>query len=87
MDHPEHRDIAELVADLALAEPYERALLTVRGYAAALLDTGCPKDELRRNLVRARDILEARGASEEAEDVPVDVADFLVGWCASFMRL
>ena len=33
-------DIAERVVDLAMAEPYERALLTLRGYVAALLDTG-----------------------------------------------
>lgn len=74
-----------------MAEPYERALLTVRGYAAVLLDTGYPRDELRRDLVRARDILEARVeaelAPEEAEDVPADVADFLDGFCADFMKL
>lgn len=80
-------DIAERIADLSQAEPYERTLLTVRGYAAGLLDTGYPRESLEADLVRARDLLEARGAQEEAEDVPVDVADFLVGWCASFMKL
>ena len=80
-------DIAERIADLALAEPYERALLTIRGYAAGLLDTGYPRDTLYKDLIRARDVLEKRGASEEAGDVVVDVADFLVGFCASHMKL
>ena len=87
MEQARQLDVAERVVELALAEPYERALLTVRGYAAALLDTGYPRDELRRDFVRARDILEARGAPEEAEDVPADVADFLDGFCSSFMKL
>lgn len=52
-----------------------------------MLDTGYPRDELGHDLVRARDILEACGASEEAEDVPADVADFLGGFCFCFMEL
>lgn len=80
-------DIAERVADLATAEPYERALLTLRGYAAGLLDTGYPRDALYEELARARDVLEKRGAPEEAEDVVVDVSDFLVGFCAPHMKL
>ena len=87
MEQARQPDVAERIAELAVAEPYERALLTVWGYAADLLDTGYPRDALQADLVRARDLLEARGAPEEAEDVPVDVADFLVGWCASFMKL
>jgi len=91
MEQARQLDVAERIAQMAAAEPYERALLTVRGYAAGLLDTGYPRDVLQGDLVRARDLLEARVeaklAPEEAEDVPVDVADFLVGWCASFMRL
>lgn len=80
-------NIAERVADLAAAEPYERALLTLRGYAAGLLDTGYPRDALYEDLARARDVLEKRGAPEEAEDVLVDVSDFLVGFCAPHMKL
>lgn len=33
MERAQQPDVAERVADLALAEPYARALLTVRGYA------------------------------------------------------
>ena len=80
-------DIAERVVDLSLAEPYERALLTVRGYAAGLLDSGYPRDALYGDLVRARDLLEMRGARGGAEDVPADVADFLDGFSSSFMKL
>lgn len=80
-------DVAERVFDLAVAEPYERALLTVRGYAAGLLDSGYPRDELYGDLARARDLLEMRGARGDAEDVPVDVADFLAGFCAPHMKL
>lgn len=80
-------DVAERVADLALAEPYERALLTLRGYAAGLLDTGYPRDALYEELTRARDVLERRGAPEEAEDVVVDVSDFLAGFCSPHMKL
>ncbi len=50
------------VAYLATAEPYERALPTLRGYAAALLDTGYPRDELYANFERARGVLAGRGA-------------------------
>lgn len=50
----EQPDVAERVADLALVEPYERALLTIWGYAAALLDTGHPRDTLYEDLARAR---------------------------------
>lgn len=80
-------DVTERVADLAQAEPYERALLTIRGYAAGLLDRGYPRDALYEDLARARDMLEERGAPEEAEDAVLDVMDFLVGFCSSFMRL
>ena len=80
-------DVAERIANLALSEPYERALLTIRGYAAALLDTGYPRDVLYEELARARDSLEERGASEEVQDAVMDVADFLVGFCAPHMKL
>lgn len=50
-------DVAGRVADLGTAEPYERALPTLRGYAAALLDTGHPRDELYRDFERARGAL------------------------------
>lgn len=80
-------DIAERIADLALAEPYERALLTIRGYAAALLDTGYPRDTLYEDFERARSVLSGRGAPEEAEDTVLDVMDFLVGFSSSHMKL
>jgi hypothetical protein len=85
-------DVAERIADLALAEPYERALLTIRGYAAGLLDTGYPREELYRDFERARGALERRGASgasgaEEAEDTVLDVMDFLAGFGSSHMKL
>lgn len=57
-------DVAERIADLALAEPYERALSTIRGYAAALLDTGYPRDALFKDFERARSVLLRRGAPE-----------------------
>jgi hypothetical protein len=79
-------DIAERIADLALAEPYERALLTIRGYAAGLLDTGYPRDELYRDFERARSVIERRGASG-AEDTVLDVMDFLAGFSSSHMKL
>ena len=47
-------DVAERIADLALAEPYEHASLTIRGYAATLLDTGYPRDTLYEDFERAR---------------------------------
>lgn len=80
-------DIAERIADLALAEPYERALLTIRGYAAALLDTGYPRETLYEDFGRARSVLSRRGAPEEAEDTVLDVMDFLVGFSSSHMKL
>ncbi len=80
-------DVAERVADLALAEPYERALLTVRGYAAGLLDTGYPRETLYEDFERARRVLEGRGASTDTEDVVLDVMDFLDGFSASGMKL
>ena len=79
-------DIAERIADLALAEPYERALLTIRGYAAALLDTGYPRDTLYEDFGRARSVLSRRGAPEE-EDTVLDVMDFLVGFSSTHMKL
>lgn len=80
-------DIAERVADLAMAEPYERALLTIRGYAAGLLDTGYPRDALYGDFERARNVLRRRGAHEEAEDTVLDVMDFLAGFCSNHMKL
>jgi hypothetical protein len=87
MEQARQPDVAERVADLALAEPYERALLTIRGYAAGLLDTGYPRDELYRDLERARSVLERRGAPEQVEDTILDVMDFLVGFSSSHMKL
>ena len=80
-------DIAERVADLAVAEPYDRALLTIRGYAAALLDTGYPRDALYEDFERARRVLGRRGAPEEAEDTVLDVMDFLTGFSSNHMKL
>lgn len=87
MEQVKQPDVAERVADLALAEPYERALLTIRGYAAALLDTGYPRDALYQDFERSRGVLEQRGAPEEAEDAVLDVMDFLVGFSSSHMKL
>jgi len=69
MEHVKQPDVAERVADLALAEPYARALFTIRGYAAGLLDTGYPREALYEDFECARGVLEGRGAPEEAEDV------------------
>jgi hypothetical protein len=80
-------DVAERIAELALVEPYERALLTIRGYAAGLLDTGYPRDVLYEDLARTRDLLSEQGAPEEAEDTVLDVSDFLVGFCSNHMKL
>ena len=80
-------DVAERIVDLALAEPYERALLTIRGYAAALLDTGYPRDTLYEDFERARSVLSRRGAPEEAEDTVLDVMNFLVGFSSTHMKL
>ena len=78
---------AERIAVLALAEPYERALLTVQGYAAGLLNTGYPRETLYEDFERARGVPEGRNASEETEDVVLDVMDFLVGWCSPRLKL
>jgi hypothetical protein len=78
-------DVAERIADLA--EPYERALLTIRGYAAALLDTGYPRDTLYEDFGRARSVLSGRGAPEEAADTVLDAMDFPVGFSSSHMKL
>ena len=80
-------DVAERIADLSLAEPYERALLTIRGYADALLDTGYPRDTLYEDFGRVCPVLSSRGAPEEAEDAVLDVMDFLVGFGSSHMKL
>ena len=80
-------EIAERIADLVLAEPYERALLTIRGYAAALLDTGYPRDTLYEDFERARSVLSRRGAPEAAEDAVPDVMDFLVNFSSTHMKL
>ena len=89
MEQARQPDVAERVADLALAEPYDRALLTIRGYAAGLLDTGYPRDALYEDFERARGVLERRGGSgaEEAEDTVLDVMDFLTGFSSSHMKL
>jgi hypothetical protein len=87
MEQARQPDVAERVADLALAEPYAQALLTVRGYAAGLLDGGYPREALYEDFERARGVLERRGAPEEAEDVVLDVMDFLVGFCSNRMKL
>lgn len=80
-------DVAERIADLALAEPYDRALSTIRGYAAALLDTGYPRHRLYEDFGRTRSVLSRRAAPEEAEDAVLDVMDFLVGFSSSHMKL
>lgn len=70
-----------------MSEPYERALLTIRGYTAGLLDTGYPRDALYQDFERARGVLEQRGTREEAEDTVLDVMDFLVGFSSFRMKL
>jgi hypothetical protein len=87
MEQVRQPDVAERVADLALAEPYARAMLTIRGYAVGLLDTGYTREALYEDFERARGVLERRGAPEEAEDAVLDVMDFLVGFSSSFMKL
>ena len=86
MKHPK-LDAAKRIADLALAEPYERALLTLRGYARKLLNNGYPRETLYEDFERARGVLGEGHAPEEAEDVVLDVMDFLVGWCSRHMKL
>ncbi len=61
--------------------------MTIRGYAAALLDTGYPRDTLYEDFERARSVLSGRGAPGEAEDTVLDVMDFLVGFSSSHMKL
>ncbi len=78
-------DVAERIADLA--EPDERALLTIRGHDDALLDTGYPRDTLYEDFGRARSVLSGRGAPEEAEDKVLDAMDFLIGLSSSHMKL
>ncbi len=87
MEQARQPDVAERVADLALAEPYARALLTIRGYAVGLLDAGYTREALYEDFERARGVLERRGAPEEAEDTVLDVMDFLAGFSSSFMKL
>lgn len=87
MEHARQLDVAERIADLALAEPYPRALLTIRGYATGLLDTGYPREALYEDFERARGVLESRGAPEEAEDAVLDVMDFLAGFSSPHMKL
>ncbi|MGI8910969.1 MAG: hypothetical protein ACR2JR_10520 [Rubrobacteraceae bacterium] len=87
MEQARQPDVAERIADLALAEPYSRALLTIRGYAVGLLDTGYNREALYEDFERARSVLERRGAPEEAEDAILDVMDFLVGFSSGFMKL
>ncbi|MBA2441613.1 MAG: hypothetical protein H0V53_04325 [Rubrobacter sp.] len=87
MEQARQPDVAERVADLALAEPYARALLTIRGYAVGLLDTGYSREALYEDFERARGVLEERGAPGEAEDAVLDVMDFLSGFSSSFMKL
>jgi hypothetical protein len=79
--------VAERIAELALTGPYERALLTIRGYAAGLLDPGYPRAALYADFGRATGALRRRGAPEEAEDTVLDVRDFLVGFCSNRMKL
>ena len=92
MQQPAHHDVAEEISHLALEDalegrPYRDALATIRQYATKLLDEGYPREELYAELNRARDLLERRGAPEEAEDPILDVMDFLVGWCSPGARL
>lgn len=88
MEEQRHQyDVAEEVAQLALAQPYRDALAEIRRYAAGLLAGGHPREELYAELDRARDLLEARGAPEEAEDPILDVMDLIVGWCSPGAKL
>ncbi|MBA2345914.1 MAG: hypothetical protein H0V83_12625 [Rubrobacter sp.] len=82
-------DVAERVADMALAdtESPARALTTIRQYTADRLAEGYPREELYAELDRARDLLEERGAPDEAEDPILDVMDFLVGFCSPGAKL
>jgi len=87
MQQPEHQDVAEEVVRLVLSEPYREALTAIRQYAADRLAEGYPREELYAELDRARALLEARGAPDEAEDPILDVMDFLVGFCSPGAKL
>lgn len=87
MEHAGRLDVAKRVADLLLAEPYARALLTIRGYTAGFLDIASPREALYEDFERARGVLGGQGAPEEAEDAVVDVKDFAVGSCAPHTKL
>ena len=87
VEQAQQPDVAERVADLALAKPYARALLTIRGYAVGLLDAGYTREALYEDFERARSVLKRRGAPEEAEETVLDVMDFLVGFSSNFMKL
>jgi hypothetical protein len=82
-------DVAERVADLALAERENpsRAVRTIRDYARGMLDSGYPRGALLEDFERARVVLEGRGAGEDAEDPILDVMDFLTGFCSAGARL
>ncbi len=88
--HQEQVDIPARIAELAQQEPYEQALLTIRGYARGLLDTGYPRDTLTTDFERARTILQSRDVpeeGEEAEEAVLDVMDFLSGFSSPHMKL
>lgn len=89
MQHAKQQDIAEQVADLALAdqENPSRAVGTIREYARETLDSGYPREALLEDFERARGVLESRGAHGDTEDPILDVMDFLVGWCSPGARL
>jgi hypothetical protein len=87
VEQTQQPDVAERVAELALAEPYARALLMIRGHAVGLLDAGYTRETLYEEFERARSVLEGRGAPEETEEAILDVMDFLVGFSSSFMKL
>ncbi len=72
---------------LADTESPARALTTIRQYTADRLAEGYPREELYAELDRARDLLEERGAPDEAEDPILDVMDFLVGFCSPGAKL
>jgi hypothetical protein len=87
MEERHQYDVAEEAARLTLAQPYREALAEIRRYAVNLLAGGYPREELYAELDRARDLLEARGAPEEAEDPILDVMDLIVGWCSPGAKL
>ena len=85
MEQAQQPDVAERVADLA--EPYARALLTIREYAVGLLDAGYTREALCEDFERARSVLKERDAPEESEEAILEVMDFLVGFSSGFMKL